>query len=145
MDGPKQTSTLIAAIIFFFQYFQLADMDYIKHPQHSLTHFLPHLFPFFEIANAAPFPPPPPRFNQPSASIIPRTSFHSPPSLLSFLLLLLFLLASSSHHPPLLIQPLHLGLAFRADGVADVVPKGGVELGVVALFCAGTERGRLVF
>ena len=39
---------------------------------------------------------------------------------------------------PLLIQSLYLFFAFMADGIADVVPEGGVELGVVALSSSGT-------
>lgn len=43
--------------------------------------------------------------------------------------LLIFLCSDAA----LLIQPLYLFTAFGADGIADVVPEGGVELGVIAL------------
>ena len=39
---------------------------------------------------------------------------------------------------PFLIQSLYLFFAFIADGIADVVPEGGVELGVVTLSSLGT-------
>lgn len=41
-------------------------------------------------------------------------------------------------HSPLLIQFLYLFFAFVADGIADVVPEGGVELGVITLSSLGT-------
>ena len=62
-----------------------------------------------------------------------------------YLLILSFFLSPTpslhrSSHSPLLIQFLYLFVAFVADGVADVVPEGGVELGVVTL----SELGALV-
>lgn len=39
---------------------------------------------------------------------------------------------------PLLIQSLYLFLAFVADGIAEVVPEGGVELGVITLSSFGS-------
>ena len=38
-----------------------------------------------------------------------------------------------SSHSPLLIQFLYFFFAFVADSIADVIPEGGVELGVVTL------------
>lgn len=40
-------------------------------------------------------------------------------------------------HAALLIQHRDLGLAFLAHGVAEMVPEGGVELGVVGLYGGG--------
>ena len=72
--------------------------------------------------------------NSPSSYQFPEPWPHSTPvqSQYSLPLLLRFRLRLC-HQPALLIELLNLRLAFFADGPADVVPEGGVELGVIGL------------